>query len=182
MGDKKGVCTGYLSQIHKNLSRPCYIKGFIKDSQFRLPSSPSIPMIMVGTGSGIAPFIGFIEEKEHVGSAKYGEFELYFGCKYKEKDFIYRKDLQRWKDKGILNGLHLAFSMDQEEKMYVQDLMRRDSERLYELITRQKAVVSVCGVLKMGEEVRKVVLEIVRSKSYLAEMERTGRFAIGVWE
>ena len=191
MGNKEGVCTGYLNRIYKKSLHTQCIRGFIKPSEFVFPTDTSIPMIMVGVGCGIAPFIGYIGEREYLMKTKkdanYGSFELYFGCRYREKDFIYKRELQRWKEEGVLSALHLAFSRDQKEKVYVQNLMKEDAKRLSELITKQQAIISICGSIKMGEEVRKTVLDIIgievkESERYLEEMERTGRFVIELWD
>ena len=192
---KKGVCTGYLDRLYNenykvNTGKYNYIKGFLKKSLFNIPSDTTIPVVMIGIGCGVAPFIGYIEEREYERNSKkekYGPFELYFGCRHKNKDFIYGKEIQRWKNSNVLTGLNLAFSRDQTKKIYVQDLMRNNSKELYNLIKEKKAIINVCGTLKMGEGIRNALIEILSiSEKYpekcIEEMEKNGQYIAELWD
>merc|ERR1719447_1830949 len=93
---------------------------YVRRSQFRLPNRPQTPVIMVGPGTGLAPFRGFIQERAWQKSQgkPVGPTVLYFGCRNKEQDYIYREELEAWEQDGLLT-LHTAFSRDQAEKRYV---------------------------------------------------------------
>ena len=193
---KKGLCTGNMETFYNTYfgDKPqpgtCYLRGFTKGSLFTLPSSVSVPMIMIGPGCGIAPFIGYIEEREYEmdknKGATFGPMELYYGCRRREKDFIYGKELQQWKEKEVLTGLFLAFSRDQVKKVYVQDLVRNNKEKLYKYIKEQGAVVHICGSLAMGEGIKQALLDVLRvgekkPEVYLETLEKTGRVIAELW-
>ena len=93
---------------------------YVRRSQFRLPNRVQTPVIMVGPGTGVAPFRGFVQERalQKEQGKPVGETHLYFGCRNKEKDFIYREELEKYVEDGVLT-LHTAFSRDQPEKIYV---------------------------------------------------------------
>ncbi len=90
----------------------------MRRSQFRLPNRPQTPVIMIGPGTGLAPFRGFIQERawQKEQGKPVGETHLYFGCRNKEVDFIYREELEKYTADGVLT-LHTAFSRDQEHKV-----------------------------------------------------------------
>lgn len=98
-------------------------KIFVKESNFEMPTDSTTPMIMVGPGTGVVPFIGFCEERKQLkGDGKtLGEGHLFFGCRDKDTDFIYRDFMADMKDEGILSSLNLAFSRaaDKSPKTYV---------------------------------------------------------------
>merc|ERR1712117_689580 len=98
---------------------------FVRRSQFRLPNRPGTPVIMIGPGTGLAPFRGFIQERAWQKSQgkPVGPTVLYFGCRNKSQDYIYQDELEKFVEDGVLS-LHTAFSRDQEHKVYVSDRMR----------------------------------------------------------
>ena len=119
---RDGLVSGYLEEILKNhqAGAPITISSmcFVKDSNFEMPFSTSIPMIMVGPGTGVVPFIGFMQEREKKKSdfpeLELGPAYLYFGCRQYNSDFIYRDEMSAMKDKGIISELYLAFSRPEE--------------------------------------------------------------------
>ena len=115
---------------------------------------------------------------------------LYFGCKNKDLDFIYSDELNKYEKEGVLTDMHLAFSREQKEKVYVQHLLAKNSSDTWKLIEEEGAYIYVCGGVKMGQDVsvalRKIVAEhgnrnSTDSKKYLDEMASDGRFIQELW-
>ncbi|XP_061189647.1 NADPH oxidoreductase A-like [Saccostrea echinata] len=185
---REGVTTCYL-QNRLQLGDQCPV--FIsRNPDFRLPSNTKTPLILIGPGTGIAPFRAFLQERALISEEDRGMTLLYFGCRHKNKDFLYREELEKWQENF---GLHLriAFSRDQREKIYVQDLLLEDSVLVWSLISKENAAVYVCGDAKhMSHDVHKTLLEIIitqgqitpeEAKLYLSLLEREGRYQIDVW-
>ena len=109
------------------------VHGVVRETTaegFRLPDDPARPVIMVGPGTGLAPFRGFLQERAALiakGAAP-GEAMLFFGCRHPEQDFIYADELKGWAERGVMQ-LHTAFSRAGERKVYVQDLIREQAAR-----------------------------------------------------
>lgn len=136
---RRGVCSGFLADAKTGDT----VKVFISpNKKFRPPEDTSVPMIMVGPGTGVAPFRGFLHDRRHVGAK--GESWLFFGDRCQETDYLYRDDLREMHDNGVLTRLDTAFSRDQPEKVYVQDLMRKKGKELWSWIDRG-AYIFVCG-------------------------------------
>merc|ERR1712012_1207333 len=106
---------------------------YVRRSQFRLPNRPGTPVIMIGPGTGLAPFRGFIQERAWQKSQgkPVGPTLLYFGCRNKDKDYIYREELEAWEKDGVLT-LFTAFSRDQAEKRYVTHSLRESGSQVWE--------------------------------------------------
>ncbi|EFC42856.1 predicted protein [Naegleria gruberi] len=135
--NRKGVATNFLK--HQSIV-PIFIS---KNRDFKLPSDTSTPIIMIGPGTGIAPFMGFIQERLNL-QAK-GRNILFFGCRDRNKDFLYRTELENWSKNNSIE-LHTAFSReDPKKKVYVQDLILENSESLYNLIVKENAHIYICG-------------------------------------
>ena len=159
-----GVCSNYFIQ-----SKPGNVFQFyMEESKFKLPSH-GIPVIMIGVGAGLAPFAAFIDEgdsaiksKSKVTKNDYGDWWLFFGCRYKDGDYIYKDKLENsYNDKdGVLTELKIAFSREQKEKVYVQHLIEESQETLWELISEKNARIYVCGGVAMGKAVRETFAKI----------------------
>ena len=134
------------------------IRVFVQKSpRFRLPGDDT-PIIMVGPGTGIAPFRSFLEQREIVGAQ--GKNWLLFGNQYFDYDFLYREELERWQDTGLLTRLDIAFSRDTAEKVYVQDRMLQNGAELWRWL-QQGAYFYVCGDAKrMAVDVDKALQQI----------------------
>jgi len=122
------------------------------NSKFKLPKDLSTPIIMVGPGTGVAPFMGFLEERNiHAKEGKQlGSAHLFFGCRCSKTDFLYKDTLDEYTKNGVLStdGLHVAFSREEgQEKVYVQDLIRQFSQELWDMIDKG-ATVYICGDAK----------------------------------
>lgn len=163
----EGLCSNFLKRLISTGSQTC--KVFVRESSFRLPKSLNTPVIMVGPGSGIAPMRALLQERKHQ-AAKQNNSEavnvLYFGCRARETDFLYREELEAAQNEGTLTSLQVAFSREQAEKVYVQDLIRRPENASYlcKLIVEQGAFVFVCGATAMGQSVLEAFAEILAAE------------------
>ncbi len=165
--DFLGVCSTWLADsVAVGDSVPCY---FSPNKHFTVPQDDNAPMIMVGPGTGIAPFRAFLEEREIRGAT--GDNWLFFGDREKENDFIYREELTVWKKSGLLTHLNLAFSRDQAEKIYVQTQMQEHGKELFDWLERG-AYFYVCGdASRMAKDVDKMLHTIIAAHGGLNEAE-----------
>jgi len=185
----KGVCSNYLADLVDGGK----IRAFVRDSTFRLPSDASKPIIMIGPGTGIAPMRALLQERSHQKTSQnlpVGSNILYFGCKSRDLDFIYSDELKIYEKEGTLTKMHLAFSREQEQKVYVQHLLAKNSLETWKLIEEEGAYIYVCGGVKMGQDVSDTLRKIVSehgnlgstdSKKYLDDMASGGRYVQELW-
>ena len=171
---------------------------FIRKSGFHLPKSPSTPIIMVGPGTGLAPFRGFLHERlwQKEQEAENGNVEpqtnvLFFGCRHPDQDYIYSKELNNFHDTKHAE-LHLAFSRYTGKKVYVQHLMvdKLTADRIYQLI-EQGAYLYVCGDAKnMAKDVNHALKDIIASRrgvspaeadSFVESLRTKNRYLCDVW-
>jgi sulfite reductase (NADPH) flavoprotein alpha-component len=143
-----GACSSHLSQFLKTGSEIQF--RVIPNENFRLPHKTDRPIIMIASGTGIAPFIGFLQERNLSASTQNW---LIFGEKNRKQNFLYGEYLTKLKKKGILAHLDLAFSRDQNQKVYVQDKIKEKTDDIKTWLN-QGAAIYVCGSVKMGEGVR----------------------------
>ncbi|MES2623852.1 MAG: hypothetical protein V4628_01115 [Pseudomonadota bacterium] len=137
----------------------------IPNPNFRLPESPDTPVIMIGPGTGIAPFRAFLQERAATNAR--GKNWLFFGNPSRSMDFLYEAELNHWLLSGVLTHLDLAFSRDQDEKLYVQHRMLEQAGTIYEWL-QQGAHVYVCGDAKhMAEDVQKALFQIIEEQGQL---------------
>jgi len=158
--EKFGMATGYLAhgqELHKP-EIPVYIQP---TKHFHMPA-PEAPIIMVGPGTGIAPFRAFLEEREVTGAK--GKNWLFFGDQKKAHDFLYEKQFAEMQAKGLLTRFDLAFSRDQAEKIYVQDRMRENAAELWKWL-QEGAYFYVCGDAKrMAKDVHQTLITIAQEQ------------------
>jgi len=185
----KGVCSNHLAETNESGK----VRVFSRDSTFRLPADASKPIIMIGPGTGIAPMRALLQERAHQKKKqklKVGENVLYFGCKKRELDFIYADELEAFKKAKTLTKMHLAFSREQEEKVYVQHLLAKNAKETWKLMEKGGAYIYVCGGVRMGQDVSEALRKIVSSqgdltttdaKKYLEQMSSSGRYVQELW-
>ena len=159
-----------------------------KSAHFRLPEDGSVPVIMVGPGTGIAPFRAFLEDRE--AAAAKGKNWLFFGDQRRTADYLYQSQLEAWALSGHLTRLSLAFSRDQKEKLYVQHLMLQQAGELWSWL-EQGAHFYVCGdASRMAKDVEAALLQIIREQggrdeteavAYLAELKKAKRYQRDVY-
>jgi cytochrome P450/NADPH-cytochrome P450 reductase len=189
-GAYQGVCSNYLRPQRKGE----VIYAFVKDtkSAFRLPADPRTPVIMIGPGTGLAPFRGFLQERQALKAAgkPVGPAELFFGCRRPDQDFIYADELKSFASEGLCT-LHVAFSRAEgQPKRYVQDLIKAEASRLWEHV-KAGGVIYVCGdASRMAPAVRQAFIGIIAEKAGLdlaaAEkrvdaMASDGKYFTDVW-
>jgi len=156
--NRGGVCSTYLAERVRRGEKPAI---FISPNKaFRVPANNSAPLIMVGPGTGIAPFRAFLQERQATDAQ--GKNWLFFGDQHQEHDFIYQDELLAWRDNGLLTRLDLAFSRDQEKKIYVQSRMLEQGAELYAWL-QEGAYFYVCGdASRMAKDVDNALYEVVR--------------------
>ncbi|CAL4065543.1 unnamed protein product, partial [Meganyctiphanes norvegica] len=147
-------------------------KTFLKFC-FRLPNKTHIPVIMVGPGTGLAPFRGFIQEKKHQKNEgkSVGEVVLYFGCRNQDTDFMYEEELQSYVDDGVMK-MHVAFSRDQENKFYVSHLLEQNRADVWRILGQENGHFYVCGDAKrMARDVNEIIINIAETEGKMSRNE-----------
>lgn len=160
-----GLCSDYLSRFIQGEEIEFYVHS---NRMFRLPESDK-DIIMIGPGTGIAPFRAYLAEREATGAA--GRNWLFFGEQHFVSDFLYQTEIQSWQETGLLNKVNVAFSRDQEEKIYVQHKMLQHGEDLYNWL-EEGASVYICGnKCPMSIDVEAALLQIIREQGQKTEAE-----------
>ncbi|MGZ8191939.1 MAG: sulfite reductase subunit alpha, partial [Methylobacter sp.] len=182
--ERKGVCSTFLAdRIAEDSTIPVYIDH---NNNFKLPADTYTPIIMIGPGTGIAPFRAFVEEREAVGAT--GKSWLFFGDQHFMTDFLYQAEWLQYLKNGVLTRMSVAFSRDQEQKVYVQHLMVEHGRELYAWL-QEGAHIYVCGDEKrMAHDVHAALLKIVaseggwgREEEYVATLQKEKRYQRDVY-
>ncbi|XP_041979718.1 methionine synthase reductase-like isoform X2 [Aricia agestis] len=206
--DRKGLTTSWLEElittsddVEKNFEKislkgnkkvPIYFRKNI--NEFRLPENTEAPMILVGPGTGVAPFMGFLEEREikmNENSSNVPCVWLFNGCRYESFDFIYKNELKDFVSKGVLSKITTAFSRDENSKCrYVQDCIAEHGEEVTKLI-EDGAYIFVCGdVNKMAKDVKETIIKCVEQYTdrtyeeavqFITELEKQKRYVVDIW-
>ena len=183
---RKGVCSTYLADFVKP-GDP--VQMFVQPNKnFRLPADGSTPVIMVGPGTGVAPFRSFIEHRGALGSS--GKNWLFFGDQHYTYDFLYQLEWQDHLKSGVLTRLDVAFSRDQPEKVYVQDRMIQQAAELYRWL-EEGAHFYVCGdANRMAHDVHEALISVVEfqagitreaAEAYVEDLKKTKRYQRDVY-
>lgn len=184
--ERQGVCSILCAErLQPGDTLPVYIQH---NQNFKLPQDPDAPIIMVGPGTGIAPFRSFMQEREEMDAN--GKSWLFFGDQHFVTDFLYQTEWQKWLKDGVLTKMDVAFSRDTEEKVYVQHQMKKQSKELFEWL-EQGAYVYICGDEKhMAHDVHNTLLSIIqeegamskeKAESYLANLQQQKRYQRDVY-
>ncbi|KAK5233195.1 NADPH-cytochrome P450 reductase [Exophiala xenobiotica] len=158
----------------------------LRQSPFRLPIDERRPILMIGAGSGVAPFRAFVQERvqRQKQGIPQGRMILVFGCRSPQEDFLYAEEWERYVDSGIFQ-IHCAFSRHGPQKVYVQDKLWSERDMVRKLIMDEKASIYLCGSLNMAEGVKKTINEIVSGSSlsngHLVKMKKERRLQEDVW-
>ncbi|MGL6411558.1 assimilatory sulfite reductase (NADPH) flavoprotein subunit [Aeromonas veronii] len=183
---RSGAASSYLAD---RLIEDGEVRVFVEhNDNFRLPQNPDTPVIMVGPGTGIAPFRAFMQEREAQGAE--GKNWLFFGNPHFTQDFLYQVEWQRYMKSGLLSKISLAFSRDQANKIYVQDRLREAGQELYQWL-EAGAHFYVCGdANKMAKDVQEALLDVIaehghksreEAEEYLSELRRAKRYQRDVY-
>lgn len=167
-----GVCTSWLDSLEEGVDT---VPIFVRSSGFRLPLKPSTPVIMVGPGTGLAPFRGFLQERSYLQREKkatLGDTLLLFGCQNESRHFLYREELMEYQKEGVISNLQLAFSRDGPEKVYVQHRLREVGKEVYALLKEKRGHIYVCGDAKyMARDVSRTITELAVTHGGLTEQQ-----------
>ncbi|KAA8910945.1 hypothetical protein TRICI_003956 [Trichomonascus ciferrii] len=162
------------------------IPATIQRSTFKLPKDPSTPVIMIGPGTGVAPFRGFIQERYHQFTkdpTSTGPTILFFGCRNPHEDFLYKEELTSYPKEFL--SLFTAFSRQTKQKVYVQSQMKEQSNLLCDLIKTQNARIYVCGnATSMAVQTQHAFRDILnddQNMEYIARLKKLGRYQEDVW-
>ncbi len=184
--EHNGVCSGFLAdQIQVGHNVWIRVK---KNEGFRLPEQNDAKVIMIGPGTGIAPFRSFLQERETANSD--GDNWLFFGDQHFETDFLYQRELLDLRKNGVLNQLSVAFSRDQKEKIYVQHQLQKHGEEVYKWLN-EGAYIYLCGDKdRMAKDVKKELVNIIcthgkfsieKAEGFLKELRTKKRFQEDVY-
>jgi sulfite reductase (NADPH) flavoprotein alpha-component len=182
---RHGVCSTFLADRASAGAIPVFVHTA---KHFRPPEDPAAPVIMVGPGTGIAPFRAFLQEREATGAG--GPSWLFFGDRNRATDFLYEDEINRWLETGVLHRLDTAFSRDQAEKVYVQNRMRENAAELWKWL-EAGGYFYVCGdASRMAKDVEEALHKVVEEAggkspeeavAYVAELKKNKRYRKDVY-
>ncbi|XP_073343911.1 methionine synthase reductase isoform X2 [Pagrus major] len=202
---RRGLCTGWLFDLINpvllfpgkdessgRMALPKIHASLRPNCSFRPPSDMSVPFIMVGPGTGVAPFIGFLQqrEKERLENpeATFGETWLFFGCRHRDRDYLFREELEGFVSSGTLSHLKVCFSRDDQMEeednnsaarcRYVQHNLRLSSQHVTDILLKQNGCLYVCGDAKnMAKDVNETLIEMIRTELQVDQLEAMKRLA-----
>ncbi|XP_038958809.1 methionine synthase reductase isoform X2 [Rattus norvegicus] len=195
---RKGVCTGWLATLvapflqpntevltadHSDALAPEILISPRATNSFHLPDDLSAPIIMVGPGTGVAPFVGFLQHREKLQEqhpdGNFGAMWLFFGCRHKDRDYLFREELRHFLKTGVLTHLKVSFSRDaapeEEEEApakYVQDNLQHHSQQVARTLLQENGYIYVCGDAKnMAKDVHDALVEIISKEAGVDKLE-----------
>lgn len=191
---KKGLCSSWLASLDPKDA--IYIPGWIHEGSLP-PPSPSLPLALIGPGTGCAPFRGFVEERASQSrTSSTAPIIFFFGCRNEDGDFLYRDFwLSHSQNDGVLSetrggGFYVAFSRDQPQKVYVQHKMHEQSQRIWNLLADGAAIYIAGSSTKMPADVSSALEEIVCKESgvskdaalrWFRDLEKSGKYHVEAW-
>jgi len=207
---KHGLCTHWLTKlcIQHQLLEPGHYSALIpvidhpedalqvwaiynRSSHFHIPSPIDSPLVMIGPGTGVAPFIGFLEHiQASYSEGQYPESWLFFGCRHPDHDYLYKDNLTEYAKQNVLKQLVTAFSRETSKVVYVQHKLLEYTEELADLIVNQNATVFICGDAKgMSKDVSAALQTILQTRlpnskaamEQFAKLTKAGKIVFDVW-
>jgi sulfite reductase (NADPH) flavoprotein alpha-component len=183
---RHGVASSFLAERAEEGE---VLKGYIQKAHgFALPAQGETPVIMIGPGTGVAPFRAFLQERDATGAS--GGNWLFFGHQRSHTDFFYQDEMEAYLEKGTLTHLSLAWSRDGDKKVYVQDRLREAGKGIWDWIARG-AHIYICGdASRMAGDVERAVTDIVAehsrrdaeaARAFVQEMKKTGAYQTDVY-
>jgi len=158
--ERKGVCSSFMAERAENVPVPVYPSSA---KHFHLPENPDMPIIMVGPGTGVAPFRAFLQERHALGAK--GKNWLFFGAQRESCDYAYKEDFDQFKRDGFLTRLDCAWSRDQAHKVYVQHRLLENGPEIWKWIDGEGAQFFVCGdARRMAKDVDAALRKIVQQQ------------------
>ncbi len=185
----EGLCSTWLAAAQPGAKLPV----FLRRSSFKLPAQQGTPVVMVGPGTGLAPFRGFLQERAAAAAAgaALGPSHLFFGCRHRAHDYLYEAELLGHVAAGSLGHLHVAFSREQAAKDYVQHHLERQADAVWELLEAGRGHLYVCGDAKhMAKDVHRALVAIAQAKlrcaapaaeAWVKALTDGGRYQRDVW-
>lgn len=180
-----GAASGFLQRTSPNDKVKIYVES---NDRFRLPENPNTPIIMIGPGTGIAPFRAFLQERAALNAK--GKNWLFFGNPYFSDDFLYQTEWQDYLEEEVLEKISLAFSRDQKDKIYVQHRLLENAEEIFNWIS-DGAHIYICGdESRMAKDVHKALIRIIsdnkkinesEAEEFLREMQKQGKYQKDVY-
>ncbi|ETI36889.1 hypothetical protein, variant 4 [Phytophthora nicotianae P1569] len=178
---RRGLCTNWLNKICQPLigasvaaSITIKIPIFLRGTQdFHLPENSQSPMVLIGPGTGVAPFMGFLQHRYYEAkdaSVTRGDAYLFFGCRRQSEDWLFKEQMQEYASNGALRQLFIAFSRDQDEKHYVQHDLRDNVELVADILLGSDGYVFVCGDgMAMAKDVHAALVGILTERAGLSQ-------------
>ncbi|EGK96229.1 AGAP003889-PB [Anopheles gambiae str. PEST] len=174
---RRGLCSHWL----KDLQPGNMVNAWVRKSTFQLPADNKTPLVMIGPGTGLAPFRGILQERELSETPTSAPLVLFFGCRSSTADFHCEEDLKRMEQSGMLQ-LFCAFSRDQPEKVYVQHLIKKEGMLLKKLLIENGGYVLVSGSSKnMPQAVKEALIEAIGDAQHIEKMIQTNRYQEETW-
>lgn len=179
-----GTASGFLASREEGAQVPVFVEP---NARFRVPADGSRDIVMIGPGTGVAPFRGFVQERAETGAG--GRNWLLFGARHFDTEFLYQSEWQDALRRGELHRLDVAFSRDQTAKHYVQHRLREHGRELHAWL-QGGAHLYVCGAIGMGKDVHAALIDVIAehggldaedAAEYLATLQREGRYSRDVY-